>query len=131
MNSALVTSLKEEFPKLFVKLECISCEDGWYNIIHSMCKKIQSYVDKEEDTQTRIFKIRNLYGHLQVNAFTDSIDAVERFIEEAEERASDTCEFTGLPGELYCKGSLYYTTTPEKARELNLTLCRLDRIPGL
>lgn len=131
MNSTLISSLKEKFPKLFTKLEDITCEDGWYNLIHNMCEKIQAYVDKEEDTQTRIFKIRNLYGQMQVNAYTDSIEAIENFIEEAEERSSITCEFTGLPGELHCKGSLYLVTTTQKARELNLVPCRLDRIPGL
>jgi hypothetical protein len=131
MNSSLVSSLKEKFPKLFVKLEDISCEDGWHDLILSMCEKIQTYVDKEEDTQTRIFKIRNLYGQLQVNAYTDSIEAIENFIEEAEEKSLLTCEFTGLPGELHCRGSLYHVTTTQKAKELQLVPCRLERIPGL
>jgi diaminopimelate decarboxylase len=131
MNQSLIDSLFEKYPNLFVKTEAITCEDGWFDIIDEMCQKIQDYIDKEEEVQTRIFKIVNLYGGLHINAFTDSCEVIEDYIEEAEAKASSTCEFTGLPGELHCRGSLYHVTTARKAKELSLTLCNLHRIPGL
>jgi hypothetical protein len=131
MNQTLKDTLFEKYPKLFVKTEAITCEDGWFNIIKELCEKIQNHIDKEEEVQTRIFKIVNLYGGLHINAFTDSCEVIEDYIEEAEAKAASTCEFTGLPGELYCRGSLYHVTTARKAKELHLTLCNLDRIPGL
>lgn len=124
MSPELQNSLLEKYPKIFIKSEGIFCEDGWYNIIDNLCQKIQSYVDREEDTQTRIFKITNQYGGLHINAFTDSIDAIEDYIEEAETLAATTCEYTGLPGELHCRGSLYVVTTPQKAKELKLVPLR-------
>lgn len=130
MNQNLQNHLIEKYPKIFIKLEGIFCEDGWYTIIDNLCQKIQSYVDKEEDTQTRIFKITNLYGGLHINAFTDSIDAIEDYIEQAEALAAITCEHTGLPGELYCRGSLYTVTTAQKAKELKMVPVRLNKIPG-
>lgn len=131
MKSDLIVKLKSSFPKIYSNLEEISCEDGWHDLIHTLCQKIQNYVDRQEDTQVRIFKIRSVYGSMQITAFTDGIEEVEDYIENTENSSLTVCEFTGLPGDLHCKldklsgQMIYHVVNKQKAQELKLAPCRL------
>lgn len=132
MQADLIEKLFIQYPKIFTtKNSIIDCGDGWYEIINSLCNKIQNYIDKEEETQTRIFKIRNLYGEMFIEAYTDSVEAIEKFIEEAEQLSTKTCEFTGKSGRMHCLGSLYHVMSAGYAKQTSFTPHFKHKIPGL
>jgi hypothetical protein len=87
-----------------------------------MCNKLQTYIDKKEEEQVNITSIKNMYGSLLVHASTYGMERADEIIEEAEIKASYTCEFTGRRGTLHSLGSVFHVVCPEKAKELNLGL---------
>lgn len=85
MDSKLQKQLFEEFPKLFKHFTKeydeddtlppaafgIECADGWYDIIYSLCNRIQTHVE-QQDFDVHIEQIKEKFGGLRV--YTDGAD---------------------------------------------------------
>ena len=59
MTIDLFNQLKEKYSNLLKEVKVIECEDGWYNVIETLCSKIQKYINDNEEPQTRFLRLKN------------------------------------------------------------------------
>jgi hypothetical protein len=131
MSPELEQKLVEKYPSLFgdrtkpptESLMCYGCEhdDGWYDIIDSMCSLIKRHLEGlETDHQYRFTQIKEKFGGLRVyDNWSD--DYIRGVIDMAESMSYRTCEVTGKPGELCNNGFWVKTLSPAKMEELGYT----------
>jgi hypothetical protein len=101
-------------------LEILDCGDGWFNLLDKMSSNIQKYIDNNKEQQATINVIKTVYGGLSIYASTFGMEEIDEIIDETEEASLTVCEFTGNPGQMCSRGSVYHVVSPEKAKELNL-----------
>jgi len=112
MKKELDEELCKKYPKIFSDrlapmtetAMCwgFSCDDGWYNIIESLCHCIQSHIDwknrdKETVKQVVALQVKEKFGGLRFyvkggDDYTDGMIALAETLSEA------TCEKCGAPG---------------------------------
>jgi hypothetical protein len=109
--------LCEKYPKIFkssqhndepIEMWGFECNDGWFELIDTLCNKIQSHVDwrsknlqdasELEDLQVKAEQVKEKFGGLRfyVSRGDDIIDA---FISFAETMSMKICETCGQPGQ--------------------------------
>lgn len=90
-------------------LERIECDDGWYELIYSVCEKIQKYVDESGCEQIVAIQIKEEFASLKfltVNFVTKNGNLspkynekhsafISNFTKWAEEQSLQICELTG------------------------------------
>jgi len=74
-------------------------EKGWEPIVEKAAAAL-----KELDDSIELMQVKEKFGGLRMytNSYSDEVDAILR---EAEEEASNTCEFCGATEQVSCKGS--------------------------
>lgn len=103
-------------------LMCFGCDndDGWYDIISSMCSLIDKHLEGLETNKEKPYRftqIKEKFGGLRVyNNWSD--DYISGVIDMAESMSYKTCELTGMPGKLCSNGSWIKTLSPEKMDDL-------------
>lgn len=108
MRQELDDKLCADYPKIFrgrhepMKETAMcwgfSCGDGWYNIINTMCKLIQSHLDRNPEVpQVVAFQVKEKFAGLRFyySGGDDYIDGVARM---AAALSEVTCEECGAPG---------------------------------
>jgi len=100
MTPELEQELYAKYPKIFPNgSNTMACEDGWYTLIDTLCKCIQSYIDSDSTvTQVIVQAVKEKFGVLRVytqggDAYTHGMTAF------AEALSQHTCEICGAPGE--------------------------------
>jgi len=79
---------------------------GWLPLIDELCAKIQARVDSGACPQVEASQVKEKYGGLRF--YTDGHDdVVSEMIEQAEQKASATCERCGGVGKTFRKGWIY------------------------
>ena len=81
----------------------IECDYGWNTIIVEALNKMEELDDKD----SYITQIKEKFGELRIytSSYKESIERqLEQIIEEAEIKASETCEVCGAKGTLRTKG---------------------------
>jgi hypothetical protein len=53
MKKDLQDSLFEKYPKLFRDIKYLECDDGWYELISTMCYQIQCYITNARNGAAR------------------------------------------------------------------------------
>lgn len=108
--------LCEKYPKIFKLPEVndgpldtwgLECDDGWFEIIDTLCSKIQSHIDwrtkniqdaeQLENFQVVAEQIKEKFGGLRFYV-TGGDDITEAFISFAETMSLKICETCGNPG---------------------------------
>jgi hypothetical protein len=109
MNTKNTLYLWNKYPDLFAgRHEPITkslipfgfeCEDGWFDLINSLCEKIVAI-----NPDVRASQVKEKFGTLRfyLNFYDEEVD---KLIEEAETRSSYTCEVCGQLGQLCHRGS--------------------------
>lgn len=126
MTRILEDKLKSEFPLLLVKMHgsaretCmaygVECDDGWYELIRSLCREVQDWSDRTEK-QIVAEQIKEKFGGLRfyissnkTNPISDGEWSVlNGIINRYEEMALNTCEITGAKGTLSKRGHVFKT----------------------
>jgi len=133
MSPALEKRLVEEFPLLFrdygksPQETCMAwgCEhsDGWFNIIHALCRAISSHISRsKEPIDFEFTQIKEKFGTLRV--YTDGgDDYINGVIRMAEEMSALTCEVTGESGQMCRKGHWYRTLSRKQAELDGYVVC--------
>ena len=113
MRKELDEKLCAKFPKIFVNRNApmtetamcwgVSCGDGWYNLIYTLCNCIQSHIDYKERVGTPIqqvvaTQVKEKFGALRFYV-TGGDDYTYGLISLAEALSEVTCEVCGAPGE--------------------------------
>lgn len=86
------------------------CEDGWFDLLYDLSKKIQKLIDdKKISKDFRVHQVKEKFGFLRYyTSFT--IDELENLIDQAEEQSMVTCEQCGKSGEIRDIGGHWYMT---------------------
>jgi hypothetical protein len=144
MNSELQNQLYEKYPTLFVNKNknpmesCMSwgieCNNGWYELLSSMCWRISQHEQNIEDRKriladkpeqikneleychVRFDQIKEKYGGLRVY-FSGGDDYIEGVVSMAEEYSYKVCEVCGNAGKPNKGG--WITTLCENCRNNN------------
>lgn len=143
MNLELQKKLIEKYPKIFpiktmtkiypMAMFGFECSDGWYNILYTLCGRIQSYIDyrerfnqqiiernKKEDPEGQInqqmlleyipqvvaSQVKEKYGTLRFY-YDGGDEQIEGMVTMAEAITEFTCERCGNVGKLRGKSWLY------------------------
>jgi hypothetical protein len=108
--------LRQKYPKIFkssthneepLDMWGLECDDGWFELIDTLCSKIQSHVDwrssniqdveELENLQVVAEQIKEKFGGLRFYV-TGGDDITEAFISFAETMSYKICETCGQPG---------------------------------
>ena len=87
-------------------------DDGWFKIIWNLCEKIESLA---KDT-FEVLQVKEKFGTLRFYT-SSSTNEIEKFIDEAEELSSKTCELCGQEGSLHTSGGWLKTLCSKCATE--------------
>jgi len=109
MSPHLEEQLQRDHPGMFQELygdmavTCLAwgleCQDGWYDILHSVCRQIA-----ENGDNTIVFnQIKEKYGTLTIY-YSGGTEESEALILAAEAASGTICEVCGTAGELSTKG---------------------------
>lgn len=148
MNLELQNKLIEKYPKIFPIKEMtkiypmamfgIECAGGWYNILDTLCRQIQSHIDWRVDTNEHIeekkkknpdydqtplelipqvvaTQVKEKYGTLRFY-YNGGDDKIDGMIQMAEAMSVTTCEICGNVGKLRGK-SWFYTACDDHTKE--------------
>ena len=132
MTPELDRMLCENYPEIFRDRHApmsqtamcwgFDCDDGWYNIINTLCYQIQHYINQRNYGQNSVLvpqvvaeQVKEKYGTLRFYAMGGD-DYTDGLITMAEAMSAKTCETCGSPGKL--RGyTWYYTSCNEHADE--------------
>jgi hypothetical protein len=118
MSPELDARLCEKYPKIFenrfgdirTTAMCwgFECGDGWYNLIDTLCAKIQNYVDERSPEVYPVIatQVKEKYGTLRFY-ISGGDEHVDNLVSEAERLSALTCETCGEPGKLRGMGWYY------------------------
>lgn len=116
--------LYEKYPKIFGQKDLpmtqtcmcwgITCSDGWYDLIDTLCRLIQSHIDHKQLPQVEAVQVKEKYGGLRfyVNHADPYVDAL---IDMAESMSYNTCEYCGNKGKPNSEG--WITTLCDPCRK--------------
>lgn len=112
MNNDLDKMLCSRYPKMFTERGGyhndtdlgwgIACDDGWFDLIDTLCDSIQSYIDNKSKytpdvSQVEITQIKEKFGTLRFYA-NGGDDVTDGMIWFAESMSGKICEVCGTPG---------------------------------
>lgn len=118
MKQELDEELCAKYPKIFANrhgdmketLMCwgFECGDGWYKILDSLCRQIQSHIDWKNEqrdrfqrgngcTQVVAVQVKEKFGGLRFY-YDGGDDAIDGMVRMAESWAANTCETCGESG---------------------------------
>lgn len=108
--------LRQKYPKIFrssqhendaVGIWGFECDDGWFELVDTLCGKIQSHIewrsknvqdaDELEDLQVVAQQVKEKFGGLRFYVVGGD-DITEAFISFAETMSLKICETCGNPG---------------------------------
>jgi hypothetical protein len=108
--------LRQRYPKIFktsthkdepLDMWGLECDDGWFELVDTLCSKIQSHIDwrskninnaeELENLQVVAEQIKEKFGGLRFYV-TGGDDITEAFISFAETMSMKICETCGNPG---------------------------------
>lgn len=113
MRKELDNLLCERYPKLFVNRNGamtetamswgFSCGDGWFDLVDTLCRNIQSHIDNNsrsghEIPQVTVDQVKEKFGTLRFYC-TGGDELIRGMIWFAESMSSRLCETCGNPGE--------------------------------
>ena len=139
MTEELEKKLYKKFNKIFTQKELslrwgFECDDGWYELIYSLCEKIQAYIDEVKCQQVIATQVKEKFGSLRFYIAFDLLneddviddihyDAIQAMINTASEESLKTCEATGGYGTLNKRGSWLKTLSKESSVLLGYNAC--------
>ena len=100
MDADKIKKLIDDHPRIFSHLQEISCSNGWYNLLYSLCNTIEFHLKdlpEEERNQMYAVQIKSKFGGLRFycNKTTPFMDGA---ITVAEELTNHVCEICGSFG---------------------------------
>ena len=102
MSPELNKELRDRYPLIFAQPCEISCGDGWFNILDSLCGCVQNYLDWQSRQSTSCEQvvaeqIKEKFGTLRFY-YRGGDATVAGMIQVAECISGVTCERCGAPG---------------------------------
>jgi len=120
--------LRQRYPKIFkssqhndepLDMWGIECDDGWFELIDTLCSKIQSHIDWRsknvqdastiEELQVVAQQVKEKFGGLRFYVVGGD-DVTDAFISFAETMSMKICETCGQPGKQQSDNGWIHTT---------------------
>lgn len=146
MTEKLQNKLYKKFNKIFTQKGNslrwgFECDDGWYELIYSLCEKIQAYINEAKCPQVIATQIKEKFGSLRFYIAFD-IDplnedaavndvhwsAIHATIDAASMESLKTCEVTGGHGTLSKRGNWLKTLSKESGVLLGYKPCEKEEL---
>lgn len=106
MSPELDDALCKRYHRIFeIKKSCdntslacfgFECQDGWFNIIDTLCEQIQSHIDHHGHPQVLARQVKEKFGQLRFY-HTHGDEVVSALVGFAEALSEKTCELCGSP----------------------------------
>jgi len=136
MNTDLQNKLYEKYPDFFknkdlgVQKSCmargIECDDGWFDLIETVCSVIKNFINNNQDITFEFDQIKEKFGGLRIYYSTNILekarynkDYIHGVISLAESISYRICEQTGDKGGLCKKENWVKTLSPARMSQLN------------
>jgi hypothetical protein len=103
MNQDLTNKLKTKHPVLLEHIHYFECDDGWCDIIDTLCETISTSNCSIPDEPLQAFQIKEKFAGLRfyTNYTSDNADML---IALATRMSTRTCEVCGNPGHVVTSG---------------------------
>ena len=118
MNRKLVEKIQHDFkwfptknPLFRADLDApmwIDTEDGWFDLIYDLCKKIDVIVNREHLKDFGVDQVKEKFAGLRYYGHGYN-DEIRKLINEAEAKSFRTCEICGSAGTTYISAGWYKT----------------------
>ena len=107
--------LADTYPNIFMQPLWIACNEGWYDIIDSLSKKISETANKFPYRSMNVVQIKEKFGGLRYylnyeNMQDEDIQNIENIVREAENKSIKTCEDCAAEATL-CSPRRYWMKT--------------------
>lgn len=126
MNKELEKQLIDEFPSFFRDMygdprkTCMArgCDfgDGWYNLLHVLCKEIKKEADNDPSTDFHFSQIKEKFGLMRIYARGYNKKMIS-ILDEYEQLSAFICEVCGNPEGCTTEGKMWIRTLCEKCRK--------------
>ena len=139
MTEKLQNKLYKTFNKIFTQKDQslrwgFECDDGWYELIYSLCEKIQAYIDEVKCQQVIATQVKEKFGSLRFYTAFELLNeddvindvhygAIQTMIDKASEQSLKTCEVSGGYGTLHKRGTWLKTLSKESSVLLGYKSC--------
>ena len=92
MSPELSQQLRERYPASFEHVPTLSCRDGWFDLIDTLCSTLQN-VTRQGGPQVVASDVKEKYGALSfyTNGINDEQDGMIQFAEAMSERICEVC----------------------------------------
>lgn len=92
-------SLVGKYPGIFSDSFYFECQEGWYELLDTLCDHLQARTDRHGDPQVIAQQVKEKYGTLR---FYVGVASDEQFalIDQTEEKSARICDVCGAPGVL-------------------------------
>jgi len=114
MKEELDAMLCQRYPKIFVDCRRTQCRDGWFDLIDTLCERLQFWTDRNNAPQVIVSQVKEKYGELSFYAHRGN-ETQDGMIELAEAMSARLCEQCGKLGHLLMSGEIYLTRCHEHA----------------
>ena len=97
------------------------CNDGWFDIIYSLCEEVEKAAKDIKDFE--VLQVKEKFGSLRF--YTNfSNEEISKLIIEAMNKSHKTCEICGKVGTLCSKNNWVKTLCEEHMKEFKYKLTR-------
>ncbi len=115
-----IAPLKAKYPRVFSKIEYVSCEEGWFPLIENLSENIERYIDlhvpNELQDQVYYEDIKQKFGGLRVH-MNHYIDYIQGAVAMTESVSYRVCEKCSEKGQTYNVRSWITTLCPKHHEE--------------
>ena len=126
MSPELKGNLIEKYPKIFERCDSIECDDGWYDLLDTLCNRIQKFIDVDTVyEQVVAVQVKEKYAGLRFY-YSGGYTITDGYIGFAEDMSFRICERCGNRGSVRNAGWMKTLCDPcdkafrKKARDVSV-----------
>ncbi len=101
MSPEKTNTLISKYPNIFGKEFWFECDDGWFNIVDTLCENIENYRKTNKNiSKIKAVQVKEKFGGLRfyINGGNDHI---YELIENAEKQSITICETCAAPAKIH------------------------------
>lgn len=96
-------NLIDKYPRMFPRGFYFECLVGWYDLLDSLCHRLQEQTDRHGAPQIEVIQIKEKFGTLRFYVGTAN-DSQSALIDQAESLSALTCDMCGTSATLRSDG---------------------------
>jgi hypothetical protein len=98
MTPEKTEQLIKKYPNIFKETFWFECDDGWFNIIDTLCSNIQHHLNNNPDVEPVLaLQVKEKFAGLRFYIYGGD-DTIDRLINDTESISLNVCEACGEPG---------------------------------